>query len=301
MTSVTVEVLPTAVAGHDCLAIPSHRNIVALASARYEKPHWVVTPEEAQALSEQQTRGSGGARFRGAAAAVETVDPEFALSDTVRLRGPFALGSRDAQLCGLLAIDHSIYVLPELSGEELVAMRSWALAVAKHCWGSVIQASGTVLRPDPESLVDLRLYSPDPQPMSAVAEVVRSALPRVQAYQDTDGTEALYTTLEYDGTIVIRRSRATRDLPPALATVDWREYGPHIYEVSWIPPDPEELNQDEPSSLHLIARRRAAPLVARAIAKLRERFEGTVLDLEDFMVKPDDLQARAMGKHTGLG
>ncbi|GAA2517397.1 hypothetical protein FB389_1056 [Rarobacter incanus] len=284
---------------HACLAIPEHRNIVALASAKFERPQWVVTPEES-ASSRQAPKMSGGARFRGAMSAPDPVDPQFALTPEIVLTGPLPLGPREAQQLGLLGVPHSIFVLPEVEPGHVAELREWALAVAKHCWGGVIQESGTILRPDPESLVDLRLYSPDPQPMSIVQEVVRSVLPRAQEYQDSDGTTALYTTLEYDGTIVIKRSRATRDLPPALATVDWRDYGPHVYEVSWIPPDPEELTQEMPSSLHMIARRRAAPMVARTMAMLQQKFEGTVLDTEDFMVQSEALQARAQGKSQGI-
>ncbi|GAA2236659.1 hypothetical protein GCM10010401_05930 [Rarobacter faecitabidus] len=284
---------------HDSLAIPAHRNIVALAAARFEKPHWVVTPEQAAAAS-APTRGSGGARFRGAAIAVETVDPQFALTEGLIINGPFRIGARDAQGAGLLPVEHDIYVLPDADEATVAALREWAMAVARHCWGAVIQSSGNVLRPDPESLVDLRLYSPDPQPNEVVATALRPVLPQIQPFQDRDGSEALYMQLEYDGTIVIRRYRASRELPPALSTVDWREFGPHVYEVSWIPPAPEELDNPSPSALHLIARRRASQLVARAATVLREQYDGTVLDFEDFMVRPADLKARTQGKYTGL-
>ena len=53
-------------------------------------------------------------------------------------------------------------------------------------------------------------------------------------------------------------------VPVAVAAQQWGEHGPWTYAVTWVPPDPSELTAEQPSRLHLIARNRVAPVVARA-------------------------------------
>ncbi|SNS64108.1 hypothetical protein SAMN06309944_1124 [Micrococcales bacterium KH10] len=282
-------------AQRDYLVIPAHSDIMDLVAARYEDAAWLVTPEQA-AASRQVAQSSGGARFRGAASVTEPVDAQLALSDDLILTGPTELSAQQAQAMGLGAVDHQLFMLPAGSSLRHEALMAWAVAAARHCGGAVWYASGELERPDPEALVALRLFSPDPQPMGIVLEVVRSVLPRAQNYLRDDGSEALYTTSEYDGIITVTRDRAGRDLPSVLATVNWRDFGPHIYEVSWIPPEAMEIDPSDSSSLTGIARRRVAPMIAKAVILLRERFDGTVLDSDDFLVRPGDLEQRAKGR-----
>lgn len=296
MTPISAEALPEFAVGRDVLAIPSRHDIVALAESRYPQVSWKITPEEA-ASSQQSTRNVG-ARFRGMASAAEQVQPQLAVSGAVVLTGPTPLGSAAAQRCGLVATGHDLYVLPDVVGDDLTQMRSWALAVARYTGGGILQSDGTSLRPDPEANVDLRLFSPDPQPMEGVLDVLRPVLPRARTFRLDDGSSGIFVELEYDGAIVATQTRATREVPLTLKNVDWREYGPHIYTMSWVPPQPAELGAAEPSQLHLIARRRAAPLVARSVQQLQKALSGTVLDADDFMVTAEALKDRAMGRHT---
>ena len=82
----------------------------------------------------------------------------------------------------------------------------------------------------------------------------------------------------------------------ALSRLDWREFGPWSYHVSWQPPEPEELRSEHPSQLHLIARSRVEPSVARIAAALWRAVGGTVVDSGGFIVTPGELQDRATAR-----
>lgn len=297
MTPISPDQLPEFAVGHDVLAVPATRDIVELAHSRYADAEWRITPDQA-AESVRSVR-YGGARFRGMAPAAAQVQAQLALTESLVLVGPSVITGRDAQRLGLAATDHALFALPEEGGvAEATDMRAWALAVARHSGGAIIQSSGTVLRPDPASAVDLQLFSPDPQPMERVLSLLRPVLPRAATFTGEDGSTGIFVELEYDGTIVVALTRATRDVPLTLKSVDWREYGPHIYTASWLPPDSAELEAAEPSQLHLIARRRAAPLLARAVQHMQRELSGTVLDADGFLVSATVLKDRAMGRHT---
>jgi len=294
MTTVLESTLPDSLVGRSVLALPASKDVFALAAARFPDAAWQIDPQEAAARS-TPVRGSGGARFRGVQTAVEPVHPELALEPGLVLTGPFSCHARDAQALGLLAVEHDLYVFPEPQVTAHVGeLRAWAIIAAKHSWGALLEPDGEVLRPDPEENIALRLFSPDPQPLDVVLERVRQALPSARVREKESGEQAIVATLEYDGSVLLRAGRAATAAPTALKTVDWRDYGPHVYTVEWLPP--ADLAAGEPAPLYVIARQRAALVIARAMTLLQRSLTGTVLDDDDVIVTEQDLADRVLGR-----
>ena len=182
-------------------------------------------------------------------------------------------------------------------------------AAARRAAGSIIPAERArpVVVPDPGAAVDLTLWSPMPLSAQDALPLVRPAMtgarvgptdvPHPQQSAGTSGPPTFSVTahFEYDGAITVRTGRST-EVPVALSRLDWREFGPWSYHVTWIPPEPEELRLEHPSQLHLIARSRVEPSVARIAAALWRAVGGTVVDSGGFIVTPDELQDRATAR-----
>jgi len=296
MTTVLESTVPDSFVGRGILAIPSAKDIFELAAARFPDARWAVDPQEARVRS-TPVRGSGGARFRGMQAEVEVVHPELALEPGLVITGPFRCTARDSQALGLLGVEHDLFVFPEAQlTAHIGELRAWALVAAKHSWGALVEPDGEVLRPDPEENIALRLFSPDPQPLEVVMEKVRQALPSGQIRENDSGEHAIVAPLEYDGSVLLRASRAATAAPAALKAVDWRDYGPHVYAVEWLPP--ADLATGEPAPLYVIARQRAGLVIARAMTLLQKTLTGTVLDDDDVIVTEDALAHRVLGRRT---
>jgi hypothetical protein len=78
-------------------------------------------------------------------------------------------------------------------------------------------------------------------------------------------------------------------LPQALRELPWARGGCVSYRIVWYPPDVDDANREHPSHAHLVARRRAAELVARVARTLWEAAGGEIADESDFLVDPEDL------------
>ncbi len=183
--------------------------------------------------------------------------------------------------------------------EQLVV--GWMLAAARKAGGAVVPADRSrVVVPDPGSAVDLTLWSAVPLSASQAGPLVRPALAgaRLQPVEEhpaEPGAPRPFTltgTYEYDGAVVVRTERSAQ-VPVVLSTLDWRSYGPWAYHVGWEPLDPDERDADVPSPLHVIARQRVRPSVARVAAALQEVAGGVVVDAGGFVVDEPELRARS--------
>lgn len=179
----------------------------------------------------------------------------------------------------------------------------WTVAAARRVGGAVLPADGSrVVAPDPSSAVGLTLWSPVPLPPQDVVPLLRPALAgaRVGPTELPQPTQAdpgaqpfsLAATFEYDGVVTVQASRA-QEVPLVLSTVDQRQYGTWAYRVEWQPPGDVEGPDDQPSQLHLIARSRVLPSVARVAATLWRVAGGTVVDSGGFVVTPEELAERS--------
>jgi len=296
-------VLP-ALAGRHVLAVPRGTDLLPLARAWFPAALWSREPmSPAQAAA---ARPATGARFRGIAVAPVSTAGVLALDGPVDVDGPYPLDAPDARALTLPAQDHDLYGLPaSVPGPtpppELVT--GWATAVARRTGGGIVPAArDRAIVPDPASAVDLTLWSAVPLRAEDAVPLVRPALsgsrlgpPQAPPPGSAPAGFSLAATYEYDGVVVVRCTHS-REMPVVLSTLDWREHGPWAYRVTWQPPDPLELEVPHPSQLHVIARQRVAPSIARVVATLWRTAGGTVVDAGGFVVAHEEVDARARAR-----
>jgi hypothetical protein len=295
--------LPVGLTDRHVLVVPSGADVLALAAAWFPEAAWSRLPVRAGAAGRMT-----GARFRGMAA-----QPTGGAADLLRiddasaLEGPTPLGAATARELGLGQRDVEAYALvpadpsTPLQGAALDLVTGWLVAAARRTRGAILPADRSrVVLPDPGAAVDLTLWSAVPMSAHEVAPLIRPALhgARIGAgdvpsqSQAAEGTFAITAVFEYDGAVSVRAARSA-DVPMVLSTLDWREYGPWAYHVVWQPTTPDELTMDQPSPLHVIARQRVSPGIARAAAALWRAAGGAVVDSGGFLVSPDELRERA--------
>ncbi|WP_156044202.1 hypothetical protein [Cellulomonas sp. HZM] len=285
--------LPAELDGMHVLALPPGADVVALARAWFGDARWEREPVAAVRVARPMT----GARFRGIAVQEEQpgvqgllrLDEEAALVGPVPLPATHEHGPRD------------LYGLEHVGQAALDRAAGWMTATARHVGGLVLPADRVrAIAPDPEARIDLTLWTAIPMTTADVVPLVRPALSGarlspVDVPAPPGGAPQPFTitaAYEYDGAVRLRMHRP-RATPVALQAVDWREHGPWAYEVSWQPLEPGELTTETPSPLHVIARQRVAPSIARVTSALWRACGGTVLDGGGFVVTPDELRDRA--------
>lgn len=287
--------------GNHVLAVPRGTDLLRLARAWFPAASWSRAP--ATAAQTAASRPVAGARFRGIAVAPPDTAGVLSLDGAVEVVGPYALDAVDARALALPARDSDLYGLPAapVAGATLSPdlVTGWATAAARRTGGGILPATrDRVIAPDPSSVVDLTLWSPVPLGAAVALPLVRPALSgsRLAAPTPPPGGApegfALVATYEYDGEVEVRCGRS-REVPVVLSTLDWREHGPWGYHVTWRPPDPLELELPHPSQLHVIARQRVTPSIARVVATLWRTVGGTVVDAGGFVVPHEELDARA--------
>lgn len=185
------------------------------------------------------------------------------------------------------------HALPQ--GEELRIVQ-WMVAGARKVGGGVLADGRQPLVPDPAASVNLALYSAHPLQSGDVLPMLRSliATADVSAEQTTPDGSPRYTlagSTAYDGAIVIDMERVDR-VPRALGSLDWRSYGPFAYRMGWVPADPYELELEQASGLHVIARARMRASLARLAVALQSRIAGILVDDGGFIATPDELEGR---------
>ncbi|MBO0898452.1 hypothetical protein J1G42_00555 [Cellulomonas sp. zg-ZUI222] len=288
--------------GSHVLAVPRGTDLLPLARAWFPSALWAREPvSAAQAAA---ARPMTGARFRGIAVAPVRTAGALSLDGSVEVVGPYPVDAAEARALTLPPQDSDLYALPAspVPGATLPPdlVTGWATAVARRTAGGILPAArDRTVVPDPASAVDLTLWSAVPLSTADVLPLVRPALAGSRLTPPAPGGAgegfALTATYEYDGTLQLGCSRS-RDVPVVLSTLDWREHGPWAYRVTWQPHDPHELDQAHPSPLHVIARQRVTPSIARVVATLWRAAGGTVVDAGGFVVPHEELDARARAR-----
>jgi hypothetical protein len=175
----------------------------------------------------------------------------------------------------------------------------WAVAVARKRGGVVLADGRQVLRPDPSGAVDLTLFSAHPVAAGDMLALLRSlvATAQVEAEEtEPDGGTRyrLVGATPYDGALVVQSQRVER-VPRALDALGWREYGPFAHQIAWRPHDPYELQAEQPSGVHVIARFRMRAMVARMALLLHSRAQGVLLDDGGFVATAAEIERRTDG------
>ena len=322
MDPVVVGLVPEPHAGAHLLALPRSRGTArtpadALARAWFPDAAWVTAPGGGG-----PARPMVGARFRGVVPDAVVRPGELRLADGARAVGPFPLTAPQTQALDLASGSAEVLALhvddpaprgapgqvledrdglarafPDglPQGTELQVL-GWAVAVARRVGGAVVADGRAVLTPDPASGVDLSLYTAQVLTPDDALAVLRTVVPSarvagVEPRADGPSGFALAGETPYDGAVTVWMQHVP-EVPLALGALDWREYGPYAYRLSWRPPDPYELEVEHPSGLHVIARSRVRVLVARLAAMLHGRLGGTLVDDGGFVVHDLDLDER---------
>lgn len=284
--------LPSDLDGCHALAIPAGEDIRALAAAWFADSGWEVFP-----LAPEPVSGDARDRARGAVPMAQSRPGRLRLAGQHALVGPVRLHAREARALGLPERELDLFGLPA-SVTDPVAL-GWLTAAARRTAGAVLSADRSqVIVPDPATAVDLTLWTGTRLTASELVTVVRPFLAgaRVEQAQALagagDGAFSVAARFEFDGALTVFAQ--PRDaVPVAVAAVQWGAHGPWTYHVAWVPPDPAELTAEQPSRLHLIARSRVAPVLARVVRALLLSAGGVVVDDGGFPVTPDDLTRRA--------
>lgn len=314
--------IPAEHASGHILILPSTHGPVAvsqLAAAWFADVEWLREPSRAAG-----PRRVAGARFRGMA------QPEALVPGVLRLgaghvaTGPFEVGEAHLAELGMAAATAEAYsvarsdglrdvrgaaptaygdrdgiarafphALPQ--GDELRVVQ-WMVAAARKTAGGALADGRQPLVPDPAGSVDLGLYSAHALRPADVLPMLRSliATADVTADQPTPDGSPRYTLVgstAYDGSLAVDVERVDR-VPRALGSLDWRSYGPFAYRLSWMPADPYELELEQPSGLHVIARSRMRASLARLALGLHGRIGGVLVDDGGFITAPEELEAR---------
>ncbi len=317
------EVLPAHLAGRHVLVLPAGTDVRTLAQAWFPGATWERRPTD-PADTPVVARPTG-ARFRGIVAeAPRPTTGVLRLDAATAVDGPVLVDEATSRALGLGARELDAWVLvaddggagtggvaaadgAAAGGVPVPGLHDlalgWTVAAARRAAGAVLPSDGSrVVAPDPASAVDLTLWSAVPLAPQDVVPLVRPAfggarigptdVPQPAVSDPGAQPFSLAATFEYDGVVTVRAARA-REVPLVLSTVDQRQYGTWAYHVVWQPPDPSELHVEHPSQLHVIARSRVSPSVARVTATLWRVAGGTVVDSGGFAVPPEELAERA--------
>jgi hypothetical protein len=286
-----VPVLPSELAGQHVLVLPASADVEVLARAWFPGAAWDVPLTSGTV----ESPGRGGLLRRRSAESATTRPGLLRISVGADLTGPHPYPRAAA---GLLAGDVQLYALSGSTTDQLVV--GWLTAAARRVGGQVVPADrSVVIAPDPATAVNLTVWSGLALSADEMVAPVRSGLAgaRLGAAQQTgpagEGPAPSRLTAEfsYDGALVVTAG-PRETMPIALADATWGPLGPWAYEVAWRPPDPRELTEQQPSHVHVVARGRVSPVVARVARGIWRRVSGTVVDDAGFVVPADELDAR---------
>ncbi|MET4224651.1 hypothetical protein [Oerskovia enterophila] len=309
------------------LALPRSRGVArpgieALAQAWYPEAGWVSEPSSGPA-----ERPMAGARFRGVVPDDVRRPGVLRLTEGVEVVGPFVvpapqslaldLASSVAELWAVRVAHRSRDRLPAEADDrdglarvfaaglpddvELRAVR-WMVAAARKVGGTLFVDGVLPLAPEPAAAVDLTLYSAQALTPDAALGSLQTVVPGARVVEVVERPDrlvdfALDGETAYDGALrlVVRKVDV---VPAVLGALDWREYGPFAYRMSWVPADPYELEVEEPSGLHLIARSRMRASVARLASVLQGRAAGVLVDDAGFEVTSAEVDERIAAVST---
>ncbi|MGW6005869.1 hypothetical protein ACWFNS_05450 [Oerskovia enterophila] len=309
------------------LALPRSRGVArpgieALAQAWYPEAGWVSEPSSGPA-----ERPMAGARFRGVVPDDVRRPGVLRLTEGVEVVGPFVvpapqslaldLASSVAELWAVRVAHRSRDRLPAEADDrdglarvfaaglpddvELRVVR-WMVAAARKVGGTLFVDGVVPLAPEPAAAVDLTLYSAQALTPDAALGSLQTVVPGARVVEVVERPDrlvdfALDGETAYDGALrlVVRKVDV---VPAVLGALDWREYGPFAYRMSWVPADPYELEVEEPSGLHLIARSRMRASVARLASVLQGRAAGVLVDDAGFEVTSAEVDERIAAVST---
>ncbi len=284
--------LPSDLDGCHALAIPAGEDVRTLAAAWFADAGWEVFP-----LAPEQASQESHGRGRSGIPMAQSRPGRLRLAGHTALVGPVRLHTEEARAEGLPERELDLYGLPA-SVTDPVAL-GWLTAAARRTGGAVVSADRSqVIVPDQGTAVDLTLWSGAKLTASELVATVRPFLAGARVDQAQaligagDGAFSVEARFEFDGALTfIAQPRDA--VPVAVAAVEWGVHGPWTYYVAWVPPDPTELTAEQPSRLHLIARSRVSPVLARVVRALLQSAGGVVVDDGGFPVGPDELTRRA--------
>jgi len=294
LPAVPVPTLPSELDGRHVLAVPAGTDALELARAWFVAAAWDVPPATGELSTVPR---AGGGRFRGGGEVRQPRLGQLRMTATSTLVGPHPY-TRTTE--GLLARDVDLYALHQHVDDVVVL--GWMTAAARRTGGAVVPADRTsVIAPDPAAAVALTLWTSVAIGPDELLPLVRPALvgarlgppqPAGPAPADSPVGSTLTAAFEYDGTVLV--TAGPRDeVPVALSALGWGPHGPWAYQVSWLPLDPDALDDVQPSRLHVIARSRIAPVVARAVRALWSNVGGAVVDDGGFLVSVGELSERS--------
>ncbi len=309
------------------LVLPRSRGVArpgieALATAWFPEARWVSEPSSGPA-----ERPMAGARFRGVVPDDVRRPGVLRLTEGVEVVGPFVvpapqslaldLASSVAEVWAVrvphgsrprlpVASDHRdglarVFAAGLPDDVELRAVR-WMVAAARKVGGTLFVDGAVPLAPEPAAAVDLTLYSAQALTPDAALGSLQTVVPGARVVEVVERPDRLVDYVldgetAYDGAlrVVVRKVDV---VPAVLGAQDWREYGPFAYRMSWVPADPYELEVEEPSGLHLIARSRMRASVARLASVLQERAAGALVDDGGFEVTSVEVDERIAAVST---
>lgn len=309
------------------LALPRSRGVArpgieALAQAWYPEAGWVSEPSSGPA-----ERPMAGARFRGVVPDDVRRPGVLRLTEGVEVVGPFVvpapqslaldLASSVAELWAVRVAHRSRDRLPAevddrdglarvfaagLPDDVELRVVRWMVAAARKVGGTLFVDGAVPLAPEPAAAVDLTLYSAQALTPDAALGSLQTVVPGARVVEVVERPDrlvdfALDGETAYDGAlrVVVRKVDV---VPAVLGALDWREYGPFAYRMSWVPADSYELEVEEPSGLHLIARSRMRASVARLASVLQGRAAGVLVDDGGFEVTSAEVDERIAAVST---
>jgi hypothetical protein len=272
------------------LALPAGADVRGLAVAWFIGGTWEALPVAAEVpgLATLPER-----LFRSSVQESSARPGRLRLTAHAGLVGPWQLPAGEARTQGLADRDLDLYALDRGVTDPLVL--GWMTAAARRSGGAVISADRRqVIVPDPAAAVDLTLWTATVLSSGDLVAAVRPFLAGSrlgQVAQQPDGGYAVRSRFEFDGSLAFTVERRTA-VPVAVAGFPWGEHGPWTCAVTWVPPDPAELTAEQPSRMHVIARTRVAPVVARAARAVLAVAGGVVVDDGGFPVSDEELAQR---------
>ena len=166
--------------------------------------------------------------------------------------------------------------------------------IARRLNGAVrIAGSGHVMRPDPETAVNLRIFSDRWLKPNVVAHILEPHLPGLYAPQPLSETEdAPYAFLAPAGvrSQILVGVRQETYMPRALRWELWAKSPKvYVYELVWVPPDDLVTLEKHPTRSGRLERRRVLRSIETAAAALATALpRSAVIDEDGFLLGLDE-------------
>lgn len=173
-------------------------------------------------------------------------------------------------------------------GEEREVLE-FLLGAVRRIGGVLITDSHFELSPHQFMLPDLRVVAPYELRPEQCLEIVREIVKEARIEGEPDGAPyAITLPIFPDADLEVRVLELDHEIP-AIAHVQWVKDGAAVYHVLFQPHDEDIAVADTPDPAQ-VKKWREAYLGCSAIAKsLHDVTGGFILDIEGFLVNPDDL------------